>query len=1182
MPTVDSLDIQISAQANKASASLTTLINRLDRVSASLSGVNSRGLATMGSGVNKLSNAMNNFSNNTKTADFSRLARNLAAINTVDTSGFSKMASGISSISSSLANLPNMGDKADQLGTLAKGIAQLGYKSADKAIHNIPLLASAMTDLMAQLSRAPKVSQNLIDMTNALARLSRTGASSGKAATALGRSFDVYTASTHRATRGTHSLASALGKMYASYWFIFRAFSKIGDSITLASDLTEVQNVVDVTFGDMSYKVEEFAQTSIEQFGMSELTLKQVASQFQAMGTAVNISNKSIGSANQYLNKATNGYVGLADDMSDVSLTLTKLTADMASFYNMSQEDVAEDLQSIFTGMVQPMRTYGIDLTNATLKEWAMTQGLNSNIDAMSQAEKTMLRYQYVLAHTGASQNDFQRTSMSYANTLRILKQNFEQLAIIIGKTFVASLKPVVMAINNAMRSILNFATTVYNALGKIFGWKYEVGGGGVTSNLEEGEDSAGGIADGIGEAADNAEKLKKQLQGFDRLNVLTTDTGDDKGTSGGTGGGAGGADAGEWVDTGKSILEEFKSEIDSLYELGQYISNTISEAMESIDWDSVYEKARNFGTGLAQFLNGLINPRLFGNLGKTIAGSINTAFQALNAFAIEFDWKNLGISVATGIDKFFENWDAGLSAEALSNLATGIFDSITSFITTLSNENTFKDIGQKIVDFICGIKWSDLAYSLGEFFEALTTALIDFPLDFGLGIAEAIWEKISGQEVTLEKPKWLENIADLILAWIIPPLGFANIGQKIADAIFGTGEHVSSSGETHGGTGSGRNPISGGGGKRSTSSTLFDKESSNNLKETANWMSLVGDETENTSKALDNLKTPFSEANDNALNMFKTLENGQSSIQKFNEDMNLVGQNITEGVTKGAEQTDMKSACDIIYNGFTTALANVFWMHSPSRRVMPMGENIMLGVVEGFTSKVNAFTEAITSWYENSVQPWFTKERWLSLYENIKTSLTEKWNSLVSWWNSNGVSKWYNNNVKTWFTKAKWNFSGIKDGLSQAFNDAVADLKGIWEKFKEWIKDKLSFDFTFNTPDGSSTTSKSDTGTTKTTSYRANVPSTANLYSASRVSYAGAYGGNASSSNMVSTDFERAVETAVSRVLTPYLAEIARNTKETANKEFGITERAIGKAVQNQNKIKTTRTGRDLFGRKI
>ena len=88
--------------------------------------------------------------------------------------------------------------------------------------------------------------------------------------------------------------------------------------------------------------------------------------------------------------------------MSDVSLNLTKLTADMASLYNVEQKAVVEDLEAIFTGQTRPLRTYGLDLTQATLAEWAMKQGLDADIQSMSQAEKTMLRYQYVIANTTA------------------------------------------------------------------------------------------------------------------------------------------------------------------------------------------------------------------------------------------------------------------------------------------------------------------------------------------------------------------------------------------------------------------------------------------------------------------------------------------------------------------------------------------------------------------------------------------------------------------------------------------------------------------------------------------------------------------------------------------------------------------------------------------------------------
>lgn len=161
-------------------------------------------------------------------------------------------------------------------------------------------------------------------------------------------------------------------------------------AVEISSDLTEVQNVVDVTFGNMSAKVEEFTKDSIRQFGLSELYAKQFSSRFQAMGTAMGFP---IGK------------------MSDMSIELTKLTADMASFYNVEQAAVAEDLESIFTGQTRPLRQYGLDLTQATLQEWALKQGLDADIQSMSQAEKTMLRYQYVLSQSAAAQGDFARTS---------------------------------------------------------------------------------------------------------------------------------------------------------------------------------------------------------------------------------------------------------------------------------------------------------------------------------------------------------------------------------------------------------------------------------------------------------------------------------------------------------------------------------------------------------------------------------------------------------------------------------------------------------------------------------------------------------------------------------------------------------------------------------------------------
>lgn len=241
------------------------------------------------------------------------------------------------------------------LTTLVKSIGSLGSVASGRAVNNIPLLANNLKYLFEVLSKAPNVSQNIIDMTSALANLARTGASSGTAARSLGKSIFSFGNSAKSGTRSAFSLASAIGKVYATYWMFFRAFGKIGEAINIASDLTEVENVVRTTFGNMEYKVNDFVQNSIQQFGMSELSVKQYASTFQAMGTAMGIGGKQIEKANSFLNSATDGYVGLSDSLSDVSLNMTKLTADIASFYDQDQADVAKDLQSVFTGMVVPL-----------------------------------------------------------------------------------------------------------------------------------------------------------------------------------------------------------------------------------------------------------------------------------------------------------------------------------------------------------------------------------------------------------------------------------------------------------------------------------------------------------------------------------------------------------------------------------------------------------------------------------------------------------------------------------------------------------------------------------------------------------------------------------------------------------------------------------------------------------
>ena len=436
---IDSLQIEISANAKKADDALEKLSKSISTLSSSLGGMQTSKLYQLADGMSKFAGSMANINGAVKAQDFTRIASGLNKISSINASGIRAASVAMQGLSKSLNNMSfisfdsqgiaNMANAVAQLGrktvtqaaanipkltaslselvkgmnnigaisfdvsglsNLTSAITKLGGKGATNAVPNIEKLAVALKNMMKILSTAPKVSGNLIQMTQALAQLAANGTRAGTATRSLASSFNIFSSSAKNAKKHTFSLAAAFGKFYATYWLLIRGLGVFKDAIDISSSLTEVQNVVDVTFGDMANKVEELASHSIEDFGMSELTTKQISSRFQAMGTAMGFAQ---------------------DKMSDMSIELTKLAADMASFYNVDQEEVARSLQSIFTGETEPMRKYGVDLTNATVQQWALTNGIKANMATMTNAEKTLLRYQYTMEATAAAQGDFARTS---------------------------------------------------------------------------------------------------------------------------------------------------------------------------------------------------------------------------------------------------------------------------------------------------------------------------------------------------------------------------------------------------------------------------------------------------------------------------------------------------------------------------------------------------------------------------------------------------------------------------------------------------------------------------------------------------------------------------------------------------------------------------------------------------
>ena len=703
----ESIELQIKSDAQQATRAIGNLQAKLQELGSTLDSLNGASISNFASGMSQLATSLRSVSS-IDTRTFSKIATNMEKLGNLDTARLVSSASALKSMATELSGFASISKQSAEITQLTASISKLGSKSAGYAADNIRNLGSALKEVMTTLSSAPRVSNNIIQMTNALANLSQQGSKVGSASRSLVTGFSNTTKSIKSTRSGFRGLASTIGKFYATYWMAMRAVGKIGSAVDLASQLTEVQNVVDTTFGDMASKVDDFTKTSIQDFGMSELTVKQISSRFQALGTSIGISSEQVANGTAVANKAlmsqNNTLYKTTDSMADMSLNLTRLAGDMASFYDVDQADVAKSLQSIFSGTIAPLRRYGLDLTQATLSEWAMKNGLDANIKSMTQAEKVLLRYNYVMANTQAAQQDFSRTANTWANSIRVLKQEFQAWGSIIGSVIINALKPFVQALSKVMLKVINFTRTVADALGAIFGWTIEISGRGATADgMEDIADGVGDIGDSADKSNKKAQKLKKTLLSIDEIHAL--DDNSDSGSGGGSGsGGSGGGGAGSGVDSSlkktDGLLEKYKSSIKDLYSLGKYIGDALASAMESIDWKKIYRKADNFGKGLADFLNGLISPRLFYDLGATIASSLNTALHFLNSFGTTFDWTNFGLSIANGINGFFKNFDFALLAKTINAWVQGIY---TALITEAKNLSR-KDILKGITDFLSNL----------------------------------------------------------------------------------------------------------------------------------------------------------------------------------------------------------------------------------------------------------------------------------------------------------------------------------------------------------------------------------------------------------------------------------------------------------------------------------------------
>lgn len=204
----------------------------------------------------------------------------------------------------------------------------------------------------------------------------------------------------------------------------------ISESIGLASDLVETQNVVDVTFEDSASTINKWAQEALNAYGITETKAKQYSSTLGAMLKSM----------------------GIADDqVLQMSMDMAGLAADMASFYNLDHDTAFEKIRSGISGENEPLKALGINMSVANLNAFALEKGMNKAFDKMSQAEQATLRYQYLLEATKDAQGDFARTGDSFSNEMRKLQTNLDRIKTEFGKGLLGVVTPAISLLNNAL-----------------------------------------------------------------------------------------------------------------------------------------------------------------------------------------------------------------------------------------------------------------------------------------------------------------------------------------------------------------------------------------------------------------------------------------------------------------------------------------------------------------------------------------------------------------------------------------------------------------------------------------------------------------------------------------------------------------------------------------------------------
>lgn len=650
------------------------------------------------------------------------------------------------------------------------------------------------------------------------------------------------------------------------------------------------------------------------------------------------------------------GFNGLKTALSSIKNTLTSIGSSAS--------------KSVSTGFTKILK-YGFGIRSM----YVLFRRLKTAIkDSFTELQNSGAQYQTTRANIEALKNSL--TTLKYQ--------------------FGAAFEPIFNTVAPALQTLINYLVTVMNTISAFIA---KLTG---KSTYSKAVASTAAIAANTGSAAGSAAELNKQLQGFDELNNLDLDSG-----SGGGSGGGSSSDSGtvQYVEESvESALGDFANSLIDKIKAGDWegvgsaISEKITNALNSIDWDIIKTKASNFGTNLASFFNGFINTDLFSSLGTTLAEAINTAFTALSSFGETFDWTNFGASIGTGITKFFENADFAAWGDTIHTWISGILDAGIALL-----ENTdFELIGTKLVDFFNSLQASELAEKLKTFCSKLIDGIATTITTFKTNATEkqkleaAIGSIIAVLALTKSVPLAL-TFAAVVAGYTLGEKYFEwQTGEKVNqsfldelsdiwDGLFGENKidfNIASAIKFVWDDLTGKHSEDSDGIKSGLTTAIL--TSLGPLGMSSGYVLVMLDMADylkfNFDNVWDNLKTSlsnlwsklktnisqfwnggtYSELGKGANGMPSDVAEKMTYSSGFKTDLQQYGSFIVDGLKEGIELSlktnPFTGPVVSIYELLKTAIEDKFDIDSPAKAMHPFGKYIFLGIIEGFINEMNNY----------------------------------------------------------------------------------------------------------------------------------------------------------------------------------------------------------------------------------